>query len=79
MCSGAIYWAGIGRVVFGLSEREMKQQIGANQENPRLISPATLCLPPASVRRKSSAPCLRLRRRNSAKNTGLAVNGPKPT
>ncbi|KSV82256.1 hypothetical protein N181_27575, partial [Sinorhizobium fredii USDA 205] len=28
MCSGAIYWAGIGRVVFGLSEREMKQLTG---------------------------------------------------
>jgi tRNA(Arg) A34 adenosine deaminase TadA len=24
MCAGAIYWAGIGRVVFGLSERRLK-------------------------------------------------------
>ncbi|WP_105384637.1 nucleoside deaminase [Neorhizobium alkalisoli] len=39
MCSGAIYWAGIGRVVFGLSEREMKQQIGNSQENPTLDLP----------------------------------------
>lgn len=39
MCSGAIYWAGIGRVVFGLSESEMKQQIGASQENPTLDLP----------------------------------------
>lgn len=39
MCSGAIYWAGIGRVVFGLSEKEMKQQIGASQENPTLDLP----------------------------------------
>ncbi|WP_027999108.1 nucleoside deaminase [Sinorhizobium arboris] len=39
MCSGAIYWAGIGRVVFGLSEREMKQRIGDNQENPTLDLP----------------------------------------
>ncbi|MBB4185291.1 tRNA(Arg) A34 adenosine deaminase TadA [Sinorhizobium terangae] len=39
MCSGAIYWAGIGRVVFGLSEREMKRQIGDNQENPTLDLP----------------------------------------
>ncbi|MDK1388554.1 nucleoside deaminase [Sinorhizobium sp. 8-89] len=39
MCSGAIYWAGIGRVVFGLSEREMKQQIGDSQENPTLDLP----------------------------------------
>ena len=33
MCSGAIYWAGIGRVVFGLSRNDMKQQIGGFQEN----------------------------------------------
>jgi tRNA(Arg) A34 adenosine deaminase TadA len=39
MCSGAIYWAGIGRVVFGLSEREMKQQIGDSPENPTLDLP----------------------------------------
>ncbi len=31
--------AGIGRVVFGLSEREMKQQIGASEENPTLDLP----------------------------------------
>ncbi|MDW5316433.1 nucleoside deaminase [Rhizobium sp. PL01] len=40
MCSGAIYWAGIGRVVFGLSESEMKQQIGDSQENPTLDLPS---------------------------------------
>lgn len=39
MCSGAIYWAGIGRVVFGLSEREMKERIGDSQENPTLDLP----------------------------------------
>ena len=39
MCSGVIYWAGIGRVVFGLSEREMEQQIGDNLENPTLDLP----------------------------------------
>ncbi|MCF3642621.1 nucleoside deaminase [Rhizobium sp. TRM95111] len=42
MCSGAIYWAGIGRVVFGLSETEMKQQIGDNQENPTLDLPCRI-------------------------------------
>ena len=31
MCAGAIYWAGIGRVVYGLSERRLRcrQPIGA--------------------------------------------------
>ena len=33
MCAGAIYWAGIGRVVFGLSESRMKAMIGPHPEN----------------------------------------------
>ncbi|CCF00602.1 nucleoside deaminase [Sinorhizobium fredii] len=39
MCSGAIYWVGIGRVVFGLSEGEMKQLTGDHVENPTLDLP----------------------------------------
>lgn len=33
MCAGAIYWAGIGRVVFGLSEKRLKALIGPHPEN----------------------------------------------
>jgi tRNA(Arg) A34 adenosine deaminase TadA len=33
MCAGAIYWAGIGRVVYGLSERRLKAMIGPHPEN----------------------------------------------
>jgi tRNA(Arg) A34 adenosine deaminase TadA len=40
MCAGAIYWAGIGRVVFGQSERALKAQTGAHEENPTLDLPA---------------------------------------
>lgn len=36
MCAGAIYWAGIGRVVFGQSERDLKRQTGNHAENPTL-------------------------------------------
>jgi len=39
MCAGAIYWAGIGRVVFGLSERRLKQMTGHHAENPTLDLP----------------------------------------
>jgi tRNA(Arg) A34 adenosine deaminase TadA len=39
MCAGAIYWAGIGRVVFGLSERELKRFTGDHAENPTLDLP----------------------------------------
>ncbi len=40
MCAGAIYWAGIGRVVYGQTERGLKQQTGAHEENPTLDLPA---------------------------------------
>jgi tRNA(Arg) A34 adenosine deaminase TadA len=39
MCAGAIYWAGIGRVVFGLSERRLKAITGDHAENPTLDLP----------------------------------------
>jgi tRNA(Arg) A34 adenosine deaminase TadA len=39
MCSGAIYWAGIGRVVFGQTEKDLKAQTGAHEENPTLDLP----------------------------------------
>ncbi len=33
MCAGAVYWAGVGRVVFGLSEKALKALIGPDPEN----------------------------------------------
>ena len=39
MCAGAIYWAGIGRVVYGLSEHRLKAITGAHLENPTLDLP----------------------------------------
>jgi tRNA(Arg) A34 adenosine deaminase TadA len=39
MCAGAIYWAGIGRVVYGLAERSLKQLTGNHAENPTLDVP----------------------------------------
>jgi len=39
MCAGAIYWAGIGRVIYGLSERRLKAITGAHAENPTLDLP----------------------------------------
>ena len=42
MCSGAIYWAGIGRVVYGQSEKGLKAQTGAHDENPTLDLPCRI-------------------------------------
>jgi tRNA(Arg) A34 adenosine deaminase TadA len=39
MCAGAIYWTGIGRVVFGLTERRLKSLTGDHAENPTLDLP----------------------------------------
>ncbi|WP_313133354.1 nucleoside deaminase [Anaerocolumna sp.] len=39
MCSGAIYWANIGRVVYGMTERRLLQLTGSNQQNPTFDLP----------------------------------------
>jgi tRNA(Arg) A34 adenosine deaminase TadA len=39
MCAGAIYWAGIGRVVYGLSEARLRGVTGNHPENPTLDLP----------------------------------------
>jgi len=39
MCAGALYWAGIGRVVYGLSEHRLRVVTGDHPENPTLDLP----------------------------------------
>ena len=39
MCAGAMYWAGIGRLVYGLSERRLRAITGNHPENPTLDLP----------------------------------------
>lgn len=39
MCAGAIYWCGIGRVVYGLSEAHLLTLTGDDPENPTLSLP----------------------------------------
>ena len=39
MCAGAAYWAGIGRVVHGMSEKALKALIGPHPENLTLDLP----------------------------------------
>lgn len=36
MCAGAIYWAGIGRLVYGMSEERLRAFTGDHPENPTL-------------------------------------------
>ena len=39
MCAGAIYWTGLKRVVYGLTERDLKAITGNHPENPTLDLP----------------------------------------
>jgi tRNA(Arg) A34 adenosine deaminase TadA len=39
MCAGAIYWTGIGRVVFALAETGLSRYTGSHTENPTLDLP----------------------------------------
>lgn len=39
MCSGAIYWAGIGRVIFALAESSLLAITGSHPDNPTLALP----------------------------------------
>lgn len=39
MCAGAIYWSGIGRVVYALGEDQLLALTGANEENPTMALP----------------------------------------
>jgi tRNA(Arg) A34 adenosine deaminase TadA len=39
MCAGAIYWTGIGRVVYALSEKGLYSLTGSHEENPTLDLP----------------------------------------
>jgi tRNA(Arg) A34 adenosine deaminase TadA len=39
MCAGAIYWIGVGRVVFALSEKGLLEFTGNDKENPTLDLP----------------------------------------
>ena len=39
MCAGSAYWAGLGRLVYSLSEHSLKQITGNHPENPTLDLP----------------------------------------
>lgn len=41
MCAGSVYWAGVGRVVHGISERALKDLIGPDPENLTMDLPCT--------------------------------------
>lgn len=39
MCTGAIYWANIGRIVYGATEHALLRLTGSHEENPTFAMP----------------------------------------
>jgi tRNA(Arg) A34 adenosine deaminase TadA len=44
MCAGAVYWSGIGRLVYALSQEGLHGLTGADPENPTMSLPARAVL-----------------------------------
>ncbi len=44
MCSGGVYWAGIGTVVFGVTEHRLAELTGDNPENLTMSLPCRTIL-----------------------------------
>jgi tRNA(Arg) A34 adenosine deaminase TadA len=44
MCAGTTYWAGIGALVFGMTEKRLAELTGANQENLTMDLPCRTVL-----------------------------------
>jgi tRNA(Arg) A34 adenosine deaminase TadA len=44
MCAGSLYWAGIGRVVYAMSEHKLKRLIGPHPDNLTLDLPCRVVL-----------------------------------
>ncbi|WP_148614860.1 nucleoside deaminase [Nocardioides rubriscoriae] len=58
MCAGAIYWAGVGRVVFALSESGLRDLTGDRADVPTLAHPCRLVLGAGNRRVEVSGPHL---------------------
>ena len=58
MCSGAIYWSGIGRVVYALAESGLLALTGDHPDNPTLSLPSRQVLGAGSRRIEVAGPYL---------------------
>lgn len=58
MCAGAIYWTGIGRVVYGLSEHDLKAMTGDHPDNPTMDLPCRTVFSAGQKTIQITGPCL---------------------
>ncbi|MHB9757023.1 nucleoside deaminase [Streptomyces sp. BYX5S] len=59
MCTGAVYWSGIGRIAYALGEDELLALTGANPENPTMALPCREVLDRGQRTVRVVGPCLR--------------------
>jgi tRNA(Arg) A34 adenosine deaminase TadA len=58
MCAGAMYWAGVGRLVYALSETGLARLTGAHPDNPTLDLPSRTVLAAGSRQVEVDGPLL---------------------
>lgn len=58
MCAGAIYWCGIGRVVYALSESRLLTLTGSHPENPTFSLPCRVVFEAGQRRTQVTGPLL---------------------
>ena len=58
MCAGSAYWAGLGRLVHGLSEDSLKEITGNHPENPTLALPCRTVFASGQRKVEVIGPCL---------------------
>jgi tRNA(Arg) A34 adenosine deaminase TadA len=58
MCAGVAYCAGLGRVVYGLSEAKLKEITGNHHENPTLDLPCRVVFGAGQRKVTVIGPCL---------------------
>ena len=70
MCAGAIYWTGVGRVVFALSETGLMRYTGTHEQNPTLDLPCAKSSPADKSRSSSMGHSLKTKPGKSTKASG---------
>jgi tRNA(Arg) A34 adenosine deaminase TadA len=58
MCAGAMYWSGIGRVVYALSSETLQAIVNDDEGDSTLGSRAASCSPGAGAESRSRGPIL---------------------
>lgn len=70
MCSGAIYWANIGTVVYGMSEKKLLELTGSNDQNPTFDLPSRVVFEKGQKEIKVIGPFSEIEKEAASVHTG---------